>query len=255
MSNVESITTDKNTFQKPLPVWLSTGVLGMALGSAVSIVVMHGFGYRWEKPISTPSTQGQGENPSNAAMPPGMGGMGGMGGGGGPMMGMGGMMGGGGAGGFGGGSGSRGKRNLTALVGKLELLSKGVRVELDAEQSAKIAAKLTELEQLETMTGEDAESHLNLLEEILSDEQKSALGAIDLPRGGRAGGGAGIPGAAGGGMAGGPMMRGPGGPPGGGGASGGSDDENPFRQEANQKQLRDLRSRLQPSGAKAEGTP
>jgi hypothetical protein len=148
-------------------------------------------------------------------------------------------------------------------VGKLELLSKGLHVELNAEQSAKIATKLAELAALEKMTGDEAQEHLDHLKQILTDEQMAAVDAIGLPRGGRGGGGGPMGGGMGAPSAGGPpgagqmprpgMMGGPpggGGPPGAGGP-GGSDDANPFVEEANQKRLRGLMGRLQPSAVDA----
>jgi hypothetical protein len=178
-----------------------------------------------------------------------------------------------GGGGFGGGGG---KFALTSLVGRLELLSRPdlkLRVELNEEQSKAIAAKLTELDQAEKLTGDEAQEALDALEAVLTPEQKEIVNAIGLPRGGRGGGGGrgaggrpggGPPGAGGppGGGRGGPPGGGPpgGGPPGGGmmgmGMGGGNPDENPFTQEANQKRLHDLLARLAPeSGEAAEKSP
>ena len=154
------------------------------------------------------------------------------------------------------GGGGGGKRNLTSLVGKLELLSRAelkLRVELDADQTAKIAAKLAELDKAETMTADEAQNHLDDLEALLTPEQKESLSLIGLPFGRPGGGGmGGARGAAGRPGAGGPVAAGSavaaGGPPGGGapmlGTGGGSPDENPFTQETNQKRLRDLLDRL-----------
>src|SRR5262249_19743083 len=156
-------------------------------------------------------------------------------GGGGPPPGMmgGGMMGGGGMGrgGFGGG-GPQGKGRLTQLVGKLELLTRSnVRIELDADRSAKMAAKLAEMDPEENMTDDEAQKQFDELEGMLTASQKEAVDAVGLAggRGGRGGRG-------GGGFGG---MMGRGGPAG-AGQGGGSDDENPFRQETNQKRLHDM---------------
>ena len=156
-----------------------------------------------------------------------------------------GMMGGGmmgmmGGGGFGGGP--NGKRSLTTLVGKLELLTRGnVRIELDADQAAKISAKLAELDATEKMTADEAQKQFEELEAMLTPEQKETIEAVGLPGGGRGGRGGrggpgGGPGAPGGGMG---MMMGRGGPP-------ADNDENPFRQEANDKRLQDLLARVKP---------
>jgi hypothetical protein len=156
---------------------------------------------------------------------------------------------------------------LTSLVGKLELLSRAdLHIELDAEQAKKVAAKLEELDKAEKMTAEEAQSHLDALEALLTPEQKSTLDLVGLPFGrGGAGGGRGGLGAAGrpGASTQPPPVAGapPGGtvPPmaamgGAGGPAGGSPDDNPFTQETNQKRLRDLLSRLSPKSA-AEESP
>ena len=247
MSESTNVAADKGGIQKPLPAWLSAGVIGLALGTGATIVVMHNYGYRMEKPEEKAQSAAQG---GGGAGGPGMGGgMPGMGGGAGMMGGggsgpMGGMMGMGGGGG--GGGGARGKRTLTSLVGKLELLTRGdLHVELDAEQSSKIAAKLAAWDELENMTSDEAQSAVDELEALLTEGQKAALDSIGLPFG-RPGGGGGGPGGGGGMMsAGGISMSG--GPGGGPGGPGGADDDNPFRQESNQKRLRDLLTRLQPA--------
>ena len=76
------------------------------------------------------------------------------------------------------GGGGGGKRNLTALVGKLELLSRDdlkLHVDLDAEQSKNVAAKLDEISKSENMTAEEAQSHLDALEGMLTAEQKTTM--------------------------------------------------------------------------------
>ena len=180
-------------------------------------------------------------------------------------------MGGGGMGGMGGGGrgggGGGGKFALTALVGKLELLSRPdlkLNIELTADQAQAIADKLTEFDKAEKMSGEEAQEGVDALEALLTPEQKVVVSAIALPggRGGRGGGGggrgaAGRPGG-GGGPSGGGAPPGAAGPPAGGGmgmmmgGGGGNPDENPFTQEANQKRLRDLRARLSPAPANGE---
>lgn len=146
--------------------------------------------------------------------------------------------------GGGGGGGGGGKRALTQLVGKLELLSRPdlkLHVELDAEQTKAIAAKLVEFEKAEKMSGDDAQKDLEEIEGLLTAEQKDALAAVGLPfgggggRGGRGGGGGGMGGGMGGGGMGGMM-----------GMGGGNPDENPFTQETNKKRLSDLLTRIAP---------
>lgn len=220
-------------------------IAGLVIGTAGTWVGMQSLGYKLEAP---PRAEPDAAAPSGGpAMPSPTGGGGGAGGGGGMMGGGGGgMMGGGGMGG-GGGAGA-GKRNLTTLVGKLELLSRtglNLHVELDAQQAEKIAGKLAEMDKSEKMTADEAQSHLDAMEALLTPEQKETLALIGLPTsrpggGGRAGGG-GPPG--GGGAGGGaPMM---------GMMGGGSPDDNPFTQEANQKRLRDLLARLNPASAES----
>ena len=239
-----------------VPGWIASGLLGLTVGAGATVVVMHnpkteltGGGNAATSAASTNTPA-----PAGAPAPPGGGpGVGGMGGG------MGGMMGGGGGG---------GKRALTSLVGKLELLSRPdltLRVALTPEQAKAIGDKLVEFDKAEKMTGDEAQEQADALEALLTPEQKEVVNAIGLPGGGRGGGGGrgaagrpggGPPGAGGppgpGGPPGAGGPPGPGGPPGGGmmgmmGGGGGNPDENPFSQEANQKRLRDLLSRISPA--------
>lgn len=199
-------------------------------GGGGMLLAMYGYDYRMRNVKTPDSAQsdavaagmpapGPGSGPPGPPTPgPGMG-MGGMGG---PGMGMGGM----GMGGPGMGGGPSGKRDLTAFVGKVELLSRpNIKLALDAEQQAKLAAELQALEKTETMTDEDAQQRLEALQALLTTEQQDALDAVALPRRGGGGGGGG-----------GPM-----------GGAAESPDENPFAQEANQKRLHDLLSRVQPA--------
>jgi hypothetical protein len=244
MSDDSNVCDRPSLLRRPMPVWLAATILGALLGGGVTFQVMRAVGYELSDPNKSNSPMAGGPN-----MMPGMGGGGGMMG----MMG-GGMMGGGGA---------REKRSLTALVGKLELLSAGLQFELNPEQAQTIAAKLIELEQAEKMTNDEAKAHLDAIEELLTEEQKATLAAIELPRGGSSGGrgmGGGMMGGAGGPPTGAAAMSpGGGGPPpgmmGGGMVGGGGPppDENPFEQEANQKRLRDLLDRLRPSSAETPG--
>jgi hypothetical protein len=219
---------------KSMPVWFIAGILGVFIGGAGGMLLaMFGYDYRM-KQIKTPDLSALGAGGPSAFAP------GAPGPGGGPGMGMPGM-GGPGMGGPGmGGGGPSGKRNLTAFVGKVELLSRpNIQLTLDAEQQSKLAAELASLEQAEKMTDEEAQQHLESLEALLTPEQKEGLDAVSLPRrgGGAMGGGA----MGGGAMGGGGPMGAPGGMPG-----GGDPEENPFAQETNQQRLHDLLARLQP---------
>lgn len=253
MSTTTPDLTKESRSSQSLPAWIASGVLGLALGAGAMYLGLK----LSEDPNEAKAVAGDAATPAAAPGGPmmGGGGMGGMGGGG---MGMGGGMGGGGGGGA-------GKRNLTALVGKLELLSRSdvkLQVELDAEQAKKVATQLQELDKAEKMTAEEAQTHLDSLESFLTEEQKKTLGLISLPFG-RSGPGGGGRGAAGRPGAGSPPPPMAGAPPGGavppmmmgggmGGMGGGNPDENPFSQETNQKRLHDLLARLAPSSSSTE---
>jgi hypothetical protein len=256
MSTTTSESTKETRSSQAVPTWIASGILGLALGAgAMYLGLKSNDGLEKSKP----ATSGAAPTPAGASGGPmmGGGGMGGMGGGG---MGMG--------GGMGGGGGGAGKRNLTSLVGKLELLSRSdvkLQVELNAEQAQKVAAQLQELDKAEKMTAEEAQTHLDALEALLTEEQKKTLGLISLPFGrpGAGGGGRGAAGRPGAGSTPPPMA---GAPPGGavppammgggmGGMGGGAADDNPFSQEANQKRLHDLLARLAPSSTPTESSP
>lgn len=260
MSESSNVSTEQCGPCNSVPGWIASGILGLVIGAGGTAVALRSYDSRIDR-------SGQG-NPMTPAVDAGRGaqvtpgaGMPAPSGGGPPMMGMGGMgmggMGGMGGGGFGGG----GKRALTALVGKLELLSRAnlkLHVELDAEQAKQIAAILAELEQTEKMTADEAQGHVEELERLLTPEQKETLSLVSLPFGGGGRGGGGRGGSAAG-RPGGGGAPGGGVPPGGGappmmgmmGMGGGNPDENPFTQEVNQKRLRDLLGRLAPASAEA----
>ena len=151
-----------------VPDGIAKGILGFALGAGLTFLGMHFYGPRIEQTYVEMS----GTPPMGAGgMGPGMPGMGG---------------------GMGRGGGAAGKRNLTALVGKLELLSREdlkLHLTLDADQSAQVAKELAALDTAETLTADEAQEHLDALEGLLTPEQKVAVDAIGLPRSGGGGGG------------------------------------------------------------------
>lgn len=204
-------------------VVMASAFLGVLIGAAGTFAGIFGTGYHLEKPLDPAAIAAANVSQANPAPPAGAPGM--MG----PPPGMGGpMMGGGGA---------RGKRNLTQLVGKLELLTRGkLDVALSPEQTAKLSPLLAELNGSDKMTADEAQERLDALEGLLTSEQKEIVESIGLPFGGR--GGLGGRGGGMGGMMGGGMPGMGGGPP---------DDENPFKQEANQKRLHDLLTRINPN--------
>jgi hypothetical protein len=223
------------------------------------------------EPYKQPGDDAAGGPPSGTAQAPAGGGMGGggmggiMGGGG-----MGGMMGGGMGEGGRGGRGPSPKRDLTTLVGKLNLLTGDISLDLNEAQITTVVESLAEIENAESMTDEQAKEKYDALIASLTDEQKAKLEQVALPFAGRGGGfgGGGFGGGGGrpGGPPGRPPMEGgsgapapaPGGPPPGGGAAAGGpmagvimpvDESNPFSEEANQKVLEQLRKNLAPAGS------
>ncbi len=235
MSDSANVCTTQGAASRSCPGWIAGGILGLAAGLVGgALLLIYGYGFRspeWSVRTSNIPGAGGGDAPPTMGM------------GGGMMMGMGG----------GPGGGANGKRSLTALVGKLELLSRPdltLRVELNAEQTEKVAAELAALNEAEKLTDDDAQSRLEVLEALLTAEQKAAIEAIGLPRPGAGGPPGGAPGAGPPGAA--PPMMGMGMPGGGGGMmgmGGGAPDENPFAQETNQKRLKDLLARLKPAAA------
>lgn len=223
MSATANATTNKQNAPESVPAWITAGLLGLMFGGGATFLGMHLYGYQLNTAAKVaPVAPGGGTGGGGGG--PGGGGGGGGGGPGGAMGGGGGGMMGGGPGG-GGGAAAQAKRDLTSLVGKLDLLSQGVRVELSPTQSNELAEKLASLEKADKMTSDEAKANFDALEAILTDEQKAALTKIELARPPRGGG----PGA--------PTTGGPGAP----------QDLNPFQQDPNQQRLRDLLSRLQAS--------
>ncbi|HVA49789.1 MAG TPA: hypothetical protein VNH11_25705 [Pirellulales bacterium] len=224
MSDTAGNTGAKNAIQKPLPAWITSGVLGLVLGAGGCFVTLYFYGYAPLESLVDNS------GPPPAAMAGTMPGGGGMGGGG---MGGGGMGGGGmGGGGMGGTGGPRGKRNLATLVAKLDLASKRISCQFDSEQTAELAAQLAALSQPDKMTQDEAQELCDSLEAVLSDEQKETLALFELPRGAVSVGGGGKPPG---------RTEDPNAVP--------PDDNNPFQQEANQTRLHSLLDRLKGPGA------
>jgi hypothetical protein len=241
--------------RRAMPIWLSSGLVGAFVGGGAALATMHGVGYHWAKPTET-AGGGRAESAGGGAgAMPGMGGppsgmMGGMGGG---MMGGGG----GGMGGGGGGAASRSRRDLTTLVGKLDLLTRGVAIDLTDEQASQIAEAISDLDKEDEMTEDQATERVDGLKQILTSDNQSALDSIELPRRGGRGAGGGGPGGGGPGGGGGMMGMmgagmGTGGPMAMGGPGQQPSNENPFKQEDNAKRLQSLLARLRPSEPKAE---
>ncbi|MEX2119619.1 MAG: hypothetical protein WD847_08490 [Pirellulales bacterium] len=127
------------------------------------------------------------------------------------------------------------------MVGKLDLLTDGLSIELTDKQRDDLASHLSGLEAMDELASADAERRIKLIRVELTPEQRSAVEAIELPRRrGGGGGGGGMGGGGGGGGGGGP--GGGGGGPGGGGGAGGN--TNPFKEEATAKKLENLRRKL-----------
>ncbi len=178
----------QNRTRTDLPIWLTSGVVGLLLGGAVSVALVKGMGYDLiltSNNVDYIPGQPDPSNPqtSTGGSPP-AGGMMGMGGGMGMGMGMGGGMGGG---------QPNPKRQLTTLVRKLDLLTGDIGIRLTDEQVAQAQGVLAELAAKEKLTDEEATASYDQLLALLSDEQKAKQDAIGLPfrRGGGGGGGGG----------------------------------------------------------------
>ena len=115
------------------------------------------------------------------------------------MMGEGGGMG-GGMGGGGGGMGSGGRsgprREISQLVRKMAALQEKGELGLESAQVEALAPILTQLQAAEKLSDEEAEAPLASIKEALTDAQKAAVEAVELPRRGRGGGGGGMGGGA-----------------------------------------------------------
>lgn len=175
-----------------LPHWIASGLMGIVLGAGGMFLWTHDLGSRPMRDAApAPDAPPMGAAVTNFAVPA-----------------MPSLMG-------------SPKRRLTSFVGKLELLSRpklDLHVELDQEQSAKIAAELLKLDAAETLTVDEAQDQLAALDAMLTPEQRSMLDAISMPR-------------PGGNIAMAPIPE-------------VSPDENPFVEQIHQDRLRDLIDRL-----------
>jgi hypothetical protein len=242
------------SLQKTVPLWLWSCLAGIMIGGGAAFAAHKVESARVEsqyvrfQPVNSSSRPAIGESTATGGPTAG---------GGNP---------GGGRGGPGSAAGSssapRARRDLTALVGKLALLTRGLHLNLDAEQRAKLASAIEAIDKDDEMTEEGAQQHLDVINAILTPENADLLASIDLPRAGRAGApaGQGMPAGPNGLSAAGAMPRPPqqgsgagpvstgqlsaagaaGGPPG----SGTPSNENPFKQDDNAKRLNRLREQI-----------
>jgi hypothetical protein len=214
-----------------LPGWFAGLVIGVVIGGGAAVATGRWLGLEARRVAEASST-------SPPSGPPGGG--------------MGGMMGGGMMGGGGGGS-----RRLTSLIGELDLLTQGVKIDLSAEQKTHLAAMLSELASPETLTADEIDQYTQAIEAVLTDEQRTALDSIDLPRPRPAGGGMGMMAMGPGGMGAGGMVRGGMGPAAMGPGAMGPEASpppaaNPFKEETNSKRLGRLLTYVASADAVAE---
>ncbi len=209
--------------RRVVPTWLSAGLVGVLVGVGAALTAMHAAGYHWRLP-SAEEVGGEAYVAGMEGAPMGPTGMG-MG------MGMGGM------GGFAGGS--RAARELTTLVWKLDMLTKGLSIELSKEQAAKLAEQLAALDKDEQITGKQLARDLlpvfdNLKRALdtVTDEQKAVLDSIARPRRRRGSGAA-------------PQMPGYPGMSEAAAQMEATPVPNPFREEQEAQRLQELLKRLQ----------
>ncbi len=202
--------------RRVVPTWLSAGLVGVLVGVGAALTAMHAAGYHWRLP-SAEEVGGEAYVAGMEGAPMGPTGMG-MG------MGMGGM------GGFAGGS--RAARELTTLVWKLDMLTKGLSIELSKEQAAKLAEQLAALDKDEQITGKQASDALQAVQAVLTDEQKAVLDSIARPRRRRGSGAA-------------PQMPGYPGMSEAAAQMEATPVPNPFREEQEAQRLQELLKRLQ----------
>lgn len=193
-----------------IPAAVAGTLGGLVAGAALGVLGLASFGYHWEPQPKEESTPAAGmSGPAMMGMPGG-----GMPGGGRPggMPGMGGGMG-------GGRGGSRAKGQLTNLVAKLDMLSKGpIELRLDDSNRKKVLKALEGLADQENLEDDVAQKKLDALLVILKDD-RSTLENVGFR----------WPGAQGGG---------------GFGGGGRQQPPNPFTEKANKEHLASLTDRL-----------
>jgi hypothetical protein len=230
MSVVSNECNQTSILRRPMPLWLAATIVGAFLGGFATFQVMLAVGYNLPDLNNTGETGVQIAE-MRATMEEMMGRS---------MMAMMARMGGGRA---------SEQQSLTELIGKLDLLSIGLKIELAPEQAEKLASTLAKLDQAEKMTSDEAHEHFDAIQSLLSEEQKAALAAVGLPRGGRSDNSG--------------TVRSGDAPPGlvstppgsvgpqpnmmGSGMMGPPSDDNPFQQEINQTCLHDFLDRLRRS--------
>lgn len=164
-----------------VPGVLFAALGGGALGVAIGVIWLAGFGYRINQPEegTADMTGKEGGPPAPPSGPGGFGkGGGGKGGGGPGAFGKGG--GGGGKGGFGGGGGvpPTARVQLVVLVNALDtLVDQPVALTLTAEERATLAQQLKGLQTSNNITEEDAKARLDTILKVVEKDRK-ALEAI-----------------------------------------------------------------------------
>lgn len=194
-----------------IPGVLTAGVGGLAVGLAVGVIWLAGFGYK-PNVEERPSTESDGgDSPAAKQMAKG-GGMPKGSGGGTPK------------GGFGGGAPPGPRVQLVSLVNTLDrLIDQPVALTLTADDRSAIAAQLKGLDQAGSITEDDAKAKLEAILKVIEKDRK-ALEAIGYRW---------------------PSPDGKGPPKGGFGGPPPKDSPNPFREEPNTERLKSLQGRLE----------
>ncbi len=166
---------------KTIAVWLAAGILGVLLGSSLTLGGLRLSGFRnMDSLMASTIPVGMEAGPSASPTADG-GGSSADAAGGGPRSG---SPAGGGRGGMGIPSPAR---DLTALVRKMELLTGDISLKLSPAQVDSIVAALVDIEKAEKLSDEDAQAKHDAILAALDDAQKSQLDAIGLPRPARSG--------------------------------------------------------------------
>jgi len=194
---------------KTIAIWLAAGLLGILLGSSLTLGALRFSGFRKMDSLMAVSVPGGPDaGPMASAPASDMG----------PAEGAGRGMGGGPGAGMG---GPNPKRDLTTLVRKIALLTGDIGIKLSPEQAQSVSAALAGVESAPEISDEDATAKHDEILALLDDTQKSQLDIVGLPRPPRGAGG-GPPSAA---------------PP------------NPFQDEQNEAALKKLRQQLGSDGS------